>query len=85
MGVFIDNVTFCSNKFHWFALRVGCTVDLCILDLSIHVSVFMISIKIMRARKKKAKKKEKKTTKNKTKHSGKMIYSRVLYIKEKTL
>lgn len=25
-GVFIDNVTFCSNKFHWFALRVGCTV-----------------------------------------------------------
>lgn len=25
-GVFIDNVTFCSNKFHRFALRVGCTV-----------------------------------------------------------
>lgn len=25
-GVFIGNVTFCSNKFHWFALRVGCTV-----------------------------------------------------------
>lgn len=39
----------------------------------------------MRARKKKTKKKEKKTTKNKTKHSGEMIYSRVLYIKEKTL